>query len=80
MTETPTVAIEPGDIVEYGTSTFVVVDVADYREEDDDETAIFAVLRVNLPEGHPDRPLNPDGSDVIQDTPRLDRLAKVGHI
>lgn len=76
----PQDTIEPGDIVEYGTSTYVVVDVADYREDDDDETAIFGVLRVNLPEGHPNRPLNPDGSDVIQDAPRLNQLTKVGHI
>lgn len=72
--------IESGDVVERGTSTYVVVDVADYREEDDDKRAIFAALRVNLPEGHPNRPLNPDGSDVIQDAVPVDQLTKVGHI
>lgn len=73
--------IEPGDIVEHGTSTYVVVDVADYREEDDGgEQDVFAVLRVNLPEGHPNRPLNADGSDVIADAVQVDRLTKVGHI
>lgn len=73
--------VEPGDIVEYGTSTYVVVDVVDYRDEEDGgEQDVFAALRVNLPEGHPNRPLNADGSDVIQDAVRVDRLEKVGHI
>lgn len=71
--------IVPGDIVEYGTATYVVVDVADYSDEDDGGTQdVLAVLRVNAPEGA--RPLNPDGSDVIQDAVPVDQLARVGHI
>jgi hypothetical protein len=71
--------IIPGDIVDWpGHGQFVVVDTADYRDDEHPDD-LFCPLR------HQDGPLqrsvmNPDGSDRILAAPRASELRKIGHI
>jgi hypothetical protein len=71
---------EPGDKVEYSGDVYVVVDVADYREEEDGgKKDVFCVLRYQ--DSDPRRQLDVDGGDNVLDVaPPASECKVVGHI